>query len=537
MPKQSPSLAAAGITLAPAPGIALSRHLYERIRDAILSGQLRPGLRLPSSRALAAELGVSRTTTVTAYERLRDEGYLDGRVGAGTTVALLRIPHPAAAPVHEPPNVRQPPRLSAQGAALAGVRWRMRHTMDGPGSGPPAFPVGRPAIDAFPAELWGKVVARRARRSAGSLLRYQHPAGYQPLREAIAAYVGMARAVRCTPEQVLVVGGAQAGLSLAARLLLDPGDDAWMEDPGYYGARGAIIAAGATPVPVPVDADGLDIDAGNARAPHARIAYVTPSHQFPLGVTMSLHRRLALLDWARTAGTYVLEDDYDSEYRYIGDPLPSLQGLDGAGRVVYVGSFSKVLFPALRIGYLIVPDELVDAFTAGQRFAAAHVPVLEQAALTDFIADGHFARHVRRMRALYAERGAALVRAARQELDGVLSVTPADAGLHVVGWLPEDIDDREAAFRAAAYGVDVQPLSAHAQEPAKRPGLLLGHAATPEPHIVTAIHRLAASLTASAQSARGRRAGRGADGDPQPSYRTMAPVTRSRRSAHFEREA
>ncbi|MFG6202528.1 PLP-dependent aminotransferase family protein [Nonomuraea sp. JJY05] len=511
MPQHSPSLAAVGITLDPAPGVAISRHLYERIRDAILSGQLRPGLRLPSSRALAAELGVSRTTTVTAYERLRDEGYLDGRVGAGTTVALLQIPHPAAAPVHEPPRVRQP-RLSAQGAALAGVRWRMRHTMDGPGSGPPAFPVGRPAIDAFPAELWGKVVARRARRSAGSLLRYQHPAGYQPLREAIAAYVGMARAVRCAPEQVLVVGGAQAGLSLAARLLLDPGDDAWMEDPGYYGARGAIIAAGATPVPVPVDTDGLDIDAGKARAPHARIAYVTPSHQFPLGVTMSLPRRLALLDWARTAGSYVVEDDYDSEYRYVGDPLPSLQGLDGAGRVVYVGSFSKVLFPALRIGYLIVPDELVDAFTAGQRFAAAHVPALEQAALTDFIADGHFARHVRRMRALYAGRGAALVQAARQELDGLLSVTPAHAGMHVIGWLPQDRDDRAAARQAAAYDVDVQSLSAHAQEPAERPALLLGHAATPEPYIVPAVHRLAASLTASAQSARGRRAELGGDG-------------------------
>ncbi|MBO0816719.1 MAG: PLP-dependent aminotransferase family protein, partial [Actinobacteria bacterium] len=335
----------------------------------------------------------------------------------------------------------------------------------------------------------------RARRSADSLLRYQHPAGYVPLREAIAAYVGLARGVRCTPEQVLVVAGAQAGLSLAARLLLDPGDEAWLEDPGYYGARGAIIAAGAVPVPVPVDGSGLDLAAGQRRAPRARIAYVTPSHQFPLGVTMSLPRRLALLEWAREADAYVVEDDYDSEYRYQGDPLPSLQGLDPGGRVVYVGSFSKVLFPALRVGYVIVPGELADAFAAGHRFAAIHVPSLEQAALTDFISDGHLARHIRRMRALYAAREAALAEAIERELGGMLSVTPPHAGLHLIGWLPDGTSDELAAARAAAHGVDAQPLSAHALRPG-RPGLLLGHAATPEPEIIAGVRRLAASLPA-----------------------------------------
>ncbi|HEX6468942.1 MAG TPA: PLP-dependent aminotransferase family protein [Streptosporangiaceae bacterium] len=513
MPEPSPSLAAVGMTLDHASGVPLSRQIYQRIRAAILSGQLGPGLRLPSSRRLAAELGVSRTTTLAAYERLRDEGYLDGRVGAGTTVAFLTDlgatgrgttgrgatgrgttdVDAGRAGARRSPATRRP-RLSRQGAGLTGIRWRMPVAMAAPGSGPAAFPVGRPAFDAFPAELWSKVVARRARRSIGALLRYQHPAGYGPLREAIAAYVGMARGVRCTPEQVLVVSGAQAGLSLVARLLLDPGDPAWVEDPGYYGARGAIVAAGGVPSPAPVDADGLDVDAARRRAPLARLAYVTPSHQFPLGVTMSLPRRLALLEWARTADAYVVEDDYDSEYRYVGKPLPSLQGLDADGRVLYVGSFSKVLFPALRIGYVVVPEDLVEPFVTGHRFAAIHVPALEQAALADFIAAGHFARHIRRMRALYAERGATLVDAIRRELGGLVSVAPARAGLHLIGWLAGGTADEPAALRAAAHGVDTQPLSAHAIEPYGRPGLLLGYAATPAPDIVAGVRSLAAAL-------------------------------------------
>jgi GntR family transcriptional regulator / MocR family aminotransferase len=484
------SLAAVGMTLDPTSGVPVSRQIYHRIRAAILAGQLTPGVRLPSSRALAVELGVSRTTTITAYERLRDEGYLDGRVGAGTTVAALVFPDRGGR-ARRPGSTRSP-RLSAQGARLAAIRWRAPHLS--PGSGPPAFPVGRPALDAFPARLWATVVARRARRSTGALLHYQHPAGFRPLREAVAAYVGMARGVRCTADHVLIVGGAQAGLSLTARLLLDPADEAWVEEPGYYGARGAVIAAGAIAVPIPVDDNGLDVDAARKLAPAARAAYVTPSHHFPLGVTMSLSRRLALLEWARSNDAFVVEDDYDSEYRYVGDPLPSLQGLDDSGHVIYVGSFSKVLFPALRIGYVIVPDELVDSFVTGHRFHSIHVGSLEQAALTDFITDGHLARHIRRMRTLYAHRGATLVGAARQDLSGVLSVAPAHAGLHLVGWLSTHADDRDAATRAAAHGVDVQPVSAHCQLPYNRAGLLLGYAATPEPEIVAGVRRLADAL-------------------------------------------
>jgi GntR family transcriptional regulator/MocR family aminotransferase len=489
------------MTLDRSSNTSLSRQIYDVVRAAILSGQLTPGLRLPSSRTLAAELGLSRSTTLTAYERLRDEGYLDGRVGAGTTVARLQIPDPAAvgrAAVADGPT----PRLSTQASNLARGRWAWQPPPDARPAVPPeaaearpsAFPVGQPALDAFPTDLWSTVVARRARRFSGPLLRYQHPAGYRPLREAIAAYLGMARGVRCTADQVIVVAGAQSGLSLAARVLLDPGDAAFVEDPGYYGARAAIVAAGARPIPVIVDAEGIDVEAAR-RSAAAAVAYVTPSHQFPLGVTMSLPRRLALLAWARAAGMYIVEDDYDSEYRYVGDPLPSLQGLDSAGRVIYVGSFSKVLFPALRIGYIVVPDQLNEAFVTTARFAAFHVSTLEQAALTDFIADGHFARHIRRMRALYAQRGATLVNAIGQHLDGHVEVTAAHAGLHLIGWLRDGVDDARVAARAAAHGVEAQPLSAHAMQPYGRAGLLLGYAATPEPDIVAGVRRLAAALS------------------------------------------
>jgi len=501
-PPRSPALAAIGMTLNRSTGVPVSRQIYQAIREAILSGQLGSGVRLPSSRALAAELGVSRTTTLYAYERLRDEGYLEGRVGAGTTVAFLRVPR---APSVAPDTAGTRPRLSTQGARLAGIRWWTRGAETAEAR-PRAFPVGQPALDAFPTELWTRLLVRRSRRSSHALLNYQSPAGYRPLREAIAGYVGLARGVRCTPDQVIVVSGAQAALSLTARLLLDQGDDAWVEDPGYYGARGAIVSAGATPVPVPVDREGLDVDAGRRRAPGARLVYVTPSHQFPLGVVMSLPRRLALLEHARDAGTYIVEDDYDSEYRHVGDPLPSLQGLDSAGRVIYVGSFSKVLFPALRIGFVVVPEHLVDAFVSGHRFAAVHAPVLEQATLADFIAEGHFARHVRRMRALYAHRAATLASAVHAELDGVLSVAPPTAGLHLIGWLPPETDDTAAAIRASRHGVEVQPVSAHALEPYERPGLLLGYAATPEAEIVAGVRRLAASLSARPVSATPRRA-------------------------------
>jgi len=296
------------------------------------------------------------------------------------------------------------------------------------------------------------------------------------------------------PEQVIVVSGSQQALDLAARVLLDPGDRVWVEDPGYMGARGALSGAGARLVPVPVDGEGLGVAVGVAREPDARLACVTPSHQYPLGVTMSLGRRLELLGWANRSGAWVVEDDYDSEYRYTGCPLEALQGLDSEGRVLYIGTFSKVLFPALRLGYLVVPSDLIDAFVSARELTDRHPPTVDQAILAGFIAEGHFMRHLRRMRALYAERQAALIEEAARELPGLLDVNPAAAGMHLVGWLPEGADDREASRRAADLGVEAPPVSLYGSVSGGRGGLMLGYAAVGDREMRGGVRRLASAL-------------------------------------------
>ncbi len=357
---------------------------------------------------------------------------------------------------------------------------------------PRPFNPDAPALDAFPYELWARLVVRRARRMPHSAFRYQDSAGYPPLREAIAAHVTVSRRVHCTPDQIVILPGSQGALDLASRMLIDPGDAVWMEDPGYPGARGAFLGAGAQVVPIPVDPEGLVVAEGLVRAPQARLAYLTPSHQFPLGVTMSLARRLAILDWACRSGAYILEDDYDSEFRFTGRPLAALQGIDEAGRVIYIGTFSKVLFPALRIGYLILPPPLVEGFLAVRRLIDIHTPTLEQAVLADFIAEGHYSRHLRRMRVLYAERRAALLEAARElpfEIDS------PETGIHCVGWLPEGMDDRQLVDRAAEQGIVLHPISQFSLAAVlPRKGLLLGYGAYSIAQIQEGVQRLAALL-------------------------------------------
>ena len=495
MAKRSSTAPFAAVSLDEASTVPLYRQLYDEVREAILGGRLGPGSRLPSTRDLAAELGVSRNTVMNAFLQLLAEGYLEGRVGSGTYVSrslpddLLRPRRGAAggtprAPASTGTNVGVSERgeLLAATPATATVR-RGR---------PRAFRSGVPALDAFPSETWARLAAQCWRAAPSYLLGYGDPVGYRPLREAISEYLGAVRAVRCSWEQVIVVSGSQQALDVCARVLLDPNDVAWVEDPCYPAARGALIGSGARLVPVPVDGEGIDV--GAARAAGARLVYVTPSHQYPLGVTMSLRRRLALLDWANRAGAWVLEDDYDSEYRYSGRPLSSLQGLDEHGRVLYLGTFSKVLCPALRLGYLIVPPDLVDAVAAARALVDRHSPLMEQAVLAEFMAEGHFARHVRRMRLLYAERRDALVEAAGRELAGLIEVGPAEAGLHLVGWLPEGTDAREASRRAAARGVETAPLEAYCIEASLRPGLLLGYAAFSEEAIREGARRLAEAL-------------------------------------------
>lgn len=473
--------------------VPLHRQLYEGLRGDILGGRLAAGVRLPSTRALATELGVSRNTVMGAYLQLLAEGYARGRVGAGTYVADALPDDLLSAGSGDGRSLRKASSgrgLSRRGKVLAATPAITARDL----GAPRAFRSGVPAPEGFPSRAWGRISGKVWRHPPRDLLGYGDPAGYEPLRAEISAYLGAARAVRCSWEQVIVVSGSQQALDLVARVLLDPGDAAWIEDPGYMGARGALAGAGARLVPVPVDGDGLDVEAGIEKEAGARLACVTPSHQYPLGVTMSLGRRLALLRWASRSGAWVIEDDYDSEYRYTGRPLEALQGLDNEGCVIYVGTFSKVLSPALRLGYLVVPPDLVDAFAAARELVDRHSPSLEQAVLAEFMAEGHFARHVRRMRVLYAARQEALIEAAERELSGLLDIRPAEAGMHVVGWLPYGADDREASRRAAASGVEAAALSRHAIKAPLPAGLLLGYAAYEEAEIRSGARRLAEAL-------------------------------------------
>ena len=490
----------------------LYRQLYDGLRDAILDGRLAPGARLPSTRALAADLGLARTTVTLAFDQLRVEGYVVGSRGGGTRVRetvpdrLLDVA-PALAPRRRaapPPPVaaghvaRPAVRISARGALLVEAG---RGIGRGAGTTAVPFRLGVPALDAFPARTWARLTARRW-RSGDVWLGEADPGGDPALRAAIASYVATSRGARCTAEQVVVVSGTQSALDLAARVLLDVGDAAWIEDPGYSGAHAALAAAGARIVPVPVDDEGIDVTEGERRAPLARIAYVTPSHQFPLGAVLSAPRRLALLAWARRAGAWIFEDDYDSEFRYAGRPLPCLQGLEadcstGDARVLYVGTFNKTLVPGLRLGYLVVPDALVDAVRAARAAVDRHPPTLAQGVLADFLGEGHYARQLRRVRALYAERQAALVDAASRELRGLLTIAPDCAGLHLVGWLPPGVRDVDASRAALAHGVEATRLSRYAltpRAPEARDALILSYAGFDARAIARGVRRLRDAL-------------------------------------------
>jgi GntR family transcriptional regulator / MocR family aminotransferase len=486
--------------------VPLYRQVYAHLRADILEGRLPAGARLPSTRTLSRDLRVSRSTVTLAYDQLRAEGYVEGAQGAATRVRSTlpdRATRAASASRTTAPRTAAsraaPPfagRVSRRGRAVVEVPVGMAHVV---GRAPRAFRSGVPAVDVFPVDTWGRLLARRWRRSTAGLLAYGDPFGFRPLREAIAHYVAAARGVRCDADQVIVVSGSQQGIDLSARVLLDPGDAVWLEDPGYFGARGALVAAGARLVPVAVDESGLDVTAGRAAAPDARMVHVTPSRHLPLGMTMSLARRLALLEWAASAGAWVFEDDYDSEFRYASQPLSALQGLDTHGCVVYAGTFSKVMFPAMRLGYLVVPHAALDAFRALRVFTDYHSAYLEQAVMADFMAEGHFERHIRRMRAVYVERQAALVAAARAHLSEWLTVVPADAGLTLIGWLPDGWDDAAVARAAADDQIDVLALSAFCMERRLPPGLLLGYSGVRSDELEAGARRLTQTLRAYAR--------------------------------------
>jgi GntR family transcriptional regulator/MocR family aminotransferase len=477
----------------------LYKRLYRSLRAAILDGRLPPGERLPSTRSLATALGLSRNVVLLAFDQLLAEGYTSGRVGSGTFVSKILpdssvrawrtpvAPHPMA-PTRPSRHARRAAavqRLPAAGAAAVGGGMPIQYD----------FRYGTPAYADFPHETWRRLLARRARAISVRSLSYGPAEGYPPLREAIAAYLRRSRGVAATSEQVVIVNGSQQALDLTTRLLIDDGDRVVVEEPSYASARHIFAAAGARLVLGPVDENGLVVDRLPRRGT-VRLAYVTPSHQFPAGSVLSLARRFELLRWAEKVRAHVLEDDYDSEFHYEGRPLAAVQGLDRSGRVLYAGTFSKVLFPSLRIGYLVVPSPLIPTLAAVRWLADCHTPTFEQEVLTEFIAEGHFENHLLRSRARYASRRAALVEALAQSLGSRVRLAGAAAGVHVVAWLKElrSTDLPALVGRAAEKGVGIYPVTPHFVHPPREAGLLLGYASLDERAIAEGVRRLAAVL-------------------------------------------
>lgn len=470
----------------------LHKQIYDAYRAAILRGNLRPGQKIPSSRELAIEIQVSRFPVLHAYTQLLAEGYFVSSVGAGTYVSsslpeqLMSVDRQLKSSVPVPSG----PRPIAR-----------RCSLFPPFSGSPslrgwgAFGVHQPAFDQFPFQIWSALVARHSRNPSANALHHIEPLGSERFREAICSYLRTARGVKCEPSQIMVVSGSQQALDITARVLLDPGSPVWVEEPGYSHERTLLIAAGCRLVPVPVDQEGLDVAVGIERHRKARAAFVTPSHQYPLGSTMSASRRIQLLNWAQNSGAWIIEDDYDSEYRYESRPVASLQGLDVNARVIYIGTFSKVLLPSLRIGYVVIPPDLVERFVSVRVTMDIFPPYLYQEVLADFMCMGHFGRHLRKMRQLYSERRSMLVRSLRSEFGDMLEVHGAEAGMHLAVTLPKGIRDQEVAAKAAKEGLSIWPLSPSYFGRRARQGFILGFGSTPADRIPRAVSRLRSIVT------------------------------------------
>lgn len=433
-------------------------QICQRFKTAIEQGHLHAGDRVPAVRALATELNLARGTVEMAYRILTDEGYLQVRGAAGTVVSPS-LPQPA---VVKPPTAIPGQTISA--------------FLDHDGKAPKPLQLGLPALDAFPRKVWNRLVGHRLRGSEPARLGYPDPAGYARLRERIATYLGVSRGVTCLPEQVFITTGLRNTLELTLSSLSTPGDEFWFEDPGYILARPFLQNAAVKVVPVPVDANGLIVDEGKRLSPYAKFAMVTPSHQSPLGVTLSLERRMALLDWASEAGSWIIEDDYDSEFRYQGRPLPALKSLDRNDRVIYSGTFSKVMFPGLRLAYVVAPVSAVPRFQAVSYNLNAGCPYLFQASVADFIAEGHFSRHLKKMRTLYAERRLVTQQVFQQVLGERIRIDLRPGGLHMLAQLGEHENDILLADRARAAGLALHPLSRWYVNVKPQQGLLLGFA-------------------------------------------------------------
>jgi GntR family transcriptional regulator/MocR family aminotransferase len=466
---------------------SLFRQIYVQVRSALMSGALAPGARLPSSRGMAARLGVARACVVAAYEQLLAEGYLESRRGSGTFVSAELSPGLggrgrglAPGPAQSIPASARVYAELAQGASQTEMR---------------PFNTGRTLLDARSMDAWSKLTQRAARSFAGHDLGYADPCGLIELRQSLCEYLRAVRAVRCDPGQILITAGTQHALDIAIRVLLAPGDEVWVEDPGYPLTHAQLLLAKARPQPIPIDEDGILVDAGRRAAPRARAAFITPSHQFPSGVPLALGRRLELLAWAKASGAFIIEDDYASEFCYGGAPLASLQGLDGDGRVVYVGTLNKALFPGLRIGYAVVPHALLQAFISARYLIDRQPPTLYQRVVADFIREGHFAAHIRRMRHMYREQRDALATTLARRAHQALKVALPDQGMHLIAYLEEQVSDVAVEAAAARTGIIVRAISRFYRSVRPRSGLMLGFSGYPRNMIVPAAARLAALVS------------------------------------------
>lgn len=465
----------------------LANWLYSEVRKAILDGRLKAGAKLPASRDFARRYRISRGTVVSAFERLQDDGYLSSRVGIGTWVNTKIAPRGSIrhGSSERPAYIRRvvsgysKPKPFINWVHFAGIR---------------PFGMAYPAVAEFPVDLWGRIAGRRARGLQSLWNEEDKGLGYRPLREAIAHYLGSSRGVRCSASQIVIVSGVQQALDLLFRLLLKPGDPVWMEDPGYFGAAIALGRGGARIIPVPVDEEGLSVSAGISAYAGARGVFLTPTHQYPLGMSMPVQRRMELLQWAAGAGAFIIEDDYDSEFQFDGLPAPALQSLDQNSSVIFVGTFNKLLFPSLRLGYIVFPQPLVDVFASFRRETDFHSSALDQAVLCDFIHDGHLGRHLRRMRNLYGSRLETLIEYGRRYLSGLLEISNTKAGLYTVAFLNNGMSSHQAEAAAAANGLETRSLDRFTLKRPDPKGLLLGFAAFEEKTIRRGITQLAAAL-------------------------------------------
>lgn len=503
-----------------APG-KIQQQFYLALKKHIQTGALAPGTKLPSSRSFASMMGISRNSVLAGLDRLSDEGYLYTRAGSGTYVALalpeqfIQIQHTASQsvanthPLASSTNQTQVLKAQTSSAAMQissriqslQATWTAASTARGEQR---MFSIGIGCCDLFPHQLWGRLLAR-AWRQFSKQAHHTQVFGFLPLRQAICDYMHATRGVQCRPEQVLIVNGTQQAINLTAQVLLDQGDEVCIDEPGYDAARGALLAQGAQVRPVDSDSEGMKLEDVIQHWPNSKMIYSTPSHQFPLGGTLSLSRRLALLAWAADQNRWIFEDDYNSEFRYHAQPIQALQGLDQQQRVIYAGTFSKMLLPELRLGFLIIPTQLIDAFQWAKHYADTRSAYLEQATLAMFISEGHYARHVRRVRKACAERQQTLMHALALHLSDYVQIEANDSGIHVLAWLKAPYTEQQFLTICAEIGLGVQALSRYYQQQPqaqvqRRQGILFGFAAHTPTEIDQAIQQLAEALQAASIS-------------------------------------